>query len=174
MPASMSAALPTPSPSANAASLITWQTIRPSTRPGRVADPDVCLPSVAKKRSAASAADAALSGPRVSSTSVSSRSGGSAWKPTAPPPGSSAASEPAAQQIACGPPCSGASGSSPAGQIEDQERRVALARPRRAGDLPAGLGGRRAQLERQRRLAGDHDHAVAAADAAAARGRRGR
>ena len=50
----MSAALPTPSPSANADSLISWQTIRPSTRPGASPTHAVCLPSVAKKRSAAS------------------------------------------------------------------------------------------------------------------------
>ena len=48
--------MPTPSPSANAHSLITWQTIRPSTSPGASSTQAVCLPSVAKKRSAASAA----------------------------------------------------------------------------------------------------------------------
>ena len=52
MPVSMSAASPTPSPSANADSLITWQTIRPSTSPGASPTHATCLPSAAKKRSA--------------------------------------------------------------------------------------------------------------------------
>src|SRR5947199_400659 len=52
----MSVVLPTPSPRANAASLITWQTILPSTSPGASCTQVVCLPIVAKKRSAASAA----------------------------------------------------------------------------------------------------------------------
>ena len=73
----------------------------------------VCLPSVAKNRSAARIADSGLSGPAANSTSPQDSSGGSAWKPTAAPPGSSAVSEPACRQIACGAPCSGASGSSP-------------------------------------------------------------
>src|SRR5437763_931057 len=60
----MSCADPTPSPSANAASLITWQTIRPSTRPGASPTQVVCLPRVEKKRSAAVTAEDALSGPR--------------------------------------------------------------------------------------------------------------
>ena len=53
---------PRPRPRANAASLITWQTIRPSTSPGASATHAVCLPSVAKKRSAAVAADSARVG----------------------------------------------------------------------------------------------------------------
>ena len=65
-------------------SLTSWQTIRPSTRPGRVADPDdVCSPSEAKKRSARSRGRRrSCRRPRVSSTSAR-LSGGSAWKPTA-------------------------------------------------------------------------------------------
>ena len=111
MPASMSAALPTPSPSANAASLMSWQTIRPSTRPGRVADPRRCACRASRR-----SCSAALGGRRGGVGAAGQldqrdrSSGGSAWKPTAAPPGSSAASEPAAQQIACGPPCSGGLG----------------------------------------------------------------
>ena len=159
MPASMSSALPTPSPSANAASLITWQTIRPEHQPGRVADPrDVLAQRGEEALGGASAAERAMSGPRVSSTRLASSSGGSAWKPTALPPGSSAASEPAAQQMACGRR-PGAARRAPrrAGQIEDQERRLAVLRPRAGAHLPARLAAAAPQLVRRARLAGDHD-----------------
>ena len=103
MPASMSSALPTPSPSANAASLTTWQTIRPSTSPGASPTHAVCLPSVAKNCSVARAAELALSGPRVSSTSRDSRRTAGA-RETRPPRRRDRArpASPAAQQIACG------------------------------------------------------------------------
>jgi hypothetical protein len=83
------AGMPTPSPTANAASLTSWATIRPSTRPGASPTRSVTMPSVAKNRSAAATVAGAVVGPTVTSASVPS--GGSRWKPADGPPGSSAA-----------------------------------------------------------------------------------
>ncbi len=63
--------------SANADSLITWHTIRPSTRPGASPTHSTCLPSAAKKRSARPAASGEELSPRVSSTSRALSNGGS-------------------------------------------------------------------------------------------------
>ena len=51
----MSAASATPAPSAKCASLTSWETIRPRTRPGASPTHSTCLPSEVKKASAASA-----------------------------------------------------------------------------------------------------------------------
>ena len=48
-------------------------------------------------------------------------------------------------------------------QIEDQERRLALLRLLGSGHVPAGVGRRVRQRVGERRVAGDHDQAVAAA-----------
>ena len=89
--------------------------MRPSTRPGASPTHAVRRPRAAKKASTRSAASGAVPCPRVSSTSVAASSGGRAWKPTAPPPASSACSDPAAHSRATGPPCNGGpSGSAPA------------------------------------------------------------
>ena len=89
--------------------------MRPSTSPGASPTHAVRRPSAAKSSSMRSAAGAAVPGPRVSSTSGEPSSGGSTWKPTAPPPPSRACSEPSAHSSATGPPCSGGpSGSAPA------------------------------------------------------------
>ena len=81
IPVSMSCAPPTPSPSANADSLITWQTILPSTSPGASPTQLTCLPSASKNRSARAAASGDELSLRVSSTSPACCSGGSTWKP---------------------------------------------------------------------------------------------
>ena len=69
---------PTPSPSANVDSLITWLTILPSTSPGASPTHATCLPSAPKKRSARAAASGEEDSLRVSSTSRDCDSGGSA------------------------------------------------------------------------------------------------
>ena len=75
MPRSMSAAEPTPSPSAKHASLTSWATIRPPTSPGPSPTHSARRPSVAKNASAAAATAGAVAGPRVSSTSPPSSTG---------------------------------------------------------------------------------------------------
>jgi hypothetical protein len=50
----------------------------------------------------------------------------------------------------------------PAGDVEDQERRLAIARLLRLEHVPSGAGGSVAQLHRQRGDARYHDHAIAA------------
>jgi len=107
MPASMSLALPTPSPSAKAASFTSWQAMRPSTSPGASPTHSTCLPSTEKKCSARAMTVGEESAPRVSSTSEVSEKGGRAWNPTELPPGSSAASEPRESNTSRGPPDSG-------------------------------------------------------------------
>ena len=67
-PVSTSSAEPTPSPIAKAASFTSWQTIRPSTRPGASSTHSARKPSFEKKSSAASAANRCVTGSRVSST----------------------------------------------------------------------------------------------------------
>ena len=97
MPASTSAGEPTPSPTAKHASLTSWATIRPSTRPGASPTRSVAIPSVAKKRSAA-AQRRGRRGRRARSARPGRPNGGSRWKPALGPPGSSAASGAASQQ----------------------------------------------------------------------------
>src|SRR3954468_9524304 len=106
----MSAALPTPSPIAKAHSLTTWATMRPSTRPGASSTHAVRRPKDVKNSSARRSATSAVAGGRVSSTMPI---GGSAWKPTAEPPWSKAASAPSATRIARGAPCRTGESSSP-------------------------------------------------------------
>ncbi len=175
MPASMSSRAADPSPSANAASLTTWQTIRPSTSPGASPTHAVCLPSVAKNRSAAAAAEVGAVGsarqldePRISA------SGGSAWKPTALPPGSSAASEPlrAADRLRARPAAARPAPRRRSGR--ESETGLPVGGLHRRSDLPAGGGRGLPELDRERRVAGDHDQPVAAARRPAARDPAGR
>ena len=160
MPASMSSAAPTPSPSAKHASLTSWQTIRPSTRPGASPTHSTWRPSEAKKPSAARAAASEVVGLRVSSTSPPS--GTVAKKPAALPSGSSSASGASSHSTSCGPPCSVTSLSPP-----PQSTISAGTSPLdvlRVGDPPARLARGVGQRLGQRREAGDHDEpAVAAA-----------
>src|SRR3954466_12157122 len=57
MPASMSSGVPTPSATAKAASLTSWQTMRPRTSPGASSTHSAWRPSRAKNPSGASAAN---------------------------------------------------------------------------------------------------------------------
>ena len=104
-----------------------------------------------------------MSGPPGQLDQLASSSGASAWKPTAPPPGSSIVSEPAAQQSAWGPPWSGDVELLAGVQVEDQERRLAPLGLLGSGDVPAGGHRGVRELVGERGVAGDHDQAVAAA-----------
>ena len=128
-------ALPTPSPSANAASLTSWQTIRPSTSPGASPTHSVCLPERRRRsarRRAAAAVEVAGAARQLDEPSrlerrqrVEADRGAAAGRarPASPP----------RTADACGPPCSGGSSSARAA-VEDQVR-----------DLAVGLLGRRAR-----------------------------
>ena len=119
-------------------------------------------PSAAKSASTRSAASGAVPGPRVSSTSGAPSSGGSTWKPTAPPPPSRPCSEPSAHSSATRPALQRRPLGVGAG-VDQQPRDLALglvlvarveARPRR----------QRAQLVGDGDLAGDdHEPVLAAA-----------
>ena len=74
--------------------------------------------------------------------------------------GSSAASEPPAQQIAWGPPSRGASGSSSKRAVEDHEWHFAVGLVR-GENVPSGGGGGDRQLAGEGRVAGDDDESVA-------------
>ena len=137
------------------ASFTSWQTIRPSTRPGASSTHSAWKPSRAKKPSAASAANAWVPGPRVSSTSAAS-SGGSSAKPTAPgsPRAAQAAGGAQGQQRRAAGHVLG--GRRPG--VDDQLGRAALAQ------LVAGRPRALAQAVGHRAVADDrHERPVAAA-----------
>ena len=155
MPASMSAAEPTPSPSAKHASLTSWATIRPSTSPGASPTRSACRPSVAKKRSAA-ASGRGVVGPAVSSTSRPS--GGDAGGSRRRAAGSCAASGARRRGAAAGRP--GAARRLVGAAVDDQRRHLAV---RASGARRPSPRLAAAQLVGERAVARDHDEAVAAA-----------
>src|SRR3954470_15665109 len=182
----MSSGVPTSSVTAKHASLKSWHTMRPRTSPGASPTHATCRPRLVKNASARSAATPVVVALRVSSTRVAPSSGGSAWKPPAPPPGSRACSEPSTHSTASGPPCSGGSSSSapqsitshgtsptapsgshpphpaPAPPVDHEPRHLAHG-PERLDRRVPGARRQTAQLLGQRQLAGDHDEPPLAA-----------
>ena len=80
-PASTSSAEPTPSPMANAASFTSWQTIRPSTRPGASATHSCGGRASREEASAASVGGGGGAGEPGELHEASSSSGGRRWNP---------------------------------------------------------------------------------------------
>ena len=133
-------------------SLITWQTIRPSTSPGASPTHATCLPSAAKKRSARAAATGEELSLRVSSTRLrlarAARARGS--RPRCRP-GPARPSEPAAHSTRRAPPCGGccARRSARAGRA-GARRRPARGRTRRSAPAARRRSGRAASAPHSR------------------------
>ena len=123
------------------ASLMTWQTIRPSTSPGASPTHTVCLPRVAKKRSAALrrrfGACPGRGSARPAGSDRQRRQGVEADGGAARVERRQRAA--AARRSPAGPPCSGASGSSPPVRSRIRNGAGRASASSGVGDVPAGV-----------------------------------
>ena len=173
MPASMSSAAPTPSPSAKHASLTSWQTIRPSTSPGASPTHSTWRPSEREER--LGRARGGVGGGRAARQldEPAERGGGeeAGRRALGVELGERRL---VAQDRPAGRPAAAAlvvARSVEPAAVDDERRDLVARRVLRVGDPPAGGLGRVAQLVGQRGPAADHDEARRRRRPRAGRGR---